>query len=38
MSTAEAMRMTAHKNVQTFMGDYRAGDVLESQAGQMMDE
>lgn len=38
VSTAEAMKMTGHKNVETFMGYYRAGDVLESQAGRMMDE
>lgn len=38
VSTAEAMKMTGHKNVETFMGYYRAGDVLESQAGRMMDD
>lgn len=37
VSTAEAMKLTGHKNVETFMGYYRAGDVLESQAGRMMD-
>lgn len=38
VSTAEAMKLTGHKNVETFMGYYRAGDVLESQAGRMMDD
>jgi hypothetical protein len=38
LSTAEAIKLNRHKNVETFMGYYCAGDVLESQAGRMMNE
>ena len=35
---ADAMKMTGHRNYETFMGYYRAGDLMDSAAGDLMDE
>jgi integrase len=34
---ADAMKMTGHRNFETFMGYYRVGDLMESEAGDLMD-
>ncbi len=37
IETMEAMRMTGHRSFETFLVYYRAGNVLESKAGVLMD-
>lgn len=34
---ADAMKMTGHRNFETFMGYYRVGDLMESEAGDLRD-
>lgn len=38
MPTADAIKLTGHKKIETFMSYYQAGNVLKSKSGRMLED